>query len=177
MMTPLKIAIAGLGTVGGGTVRLLAQQADLLAARAGRPLQVVACAALEKPADLPLDGVPFFADARAMAREADYDVLVELVGGSGGVALDVVTTALERGRNVVTANKAMIAHHGPRLARLAETAGVSFAFEAAVAGGIPVIKALREGLAGNRLQQVYGILNGTCNYILPTMRETGREFT
>ncbi len=177
MMTPLKIAIAGLGTVGGGTVRLLAQQADLLAARAGRPLQVVACAALEKPADLPLDGVPFFADARAMAREADYDVLVELVGGSGGVALDVVTTALERGRNVVTANKAMIAHHGPRLARLAETAGVSFAFEAAVAGGIPVIKALREGLAGNRLQQVYGILNGTCNYILTTMRETGREFT
>ncbi len=176
-MAPLKIAIAGLGTVGGGTVHLLAQQAELLAARAGRPLQLTGCAALERPADLPLDGVPFFADARAMARDGDYDVLVELIGGSGGVALDVVTTALERGCHVVTANKAMIAHHGPKLARLAEAKGVAFGFEAAVAGGIPVIKALREGLAGNRLQQVYGILNGTCNYILTTMRETGREFS
>jgi homoserine dehydrogenase len=175
-MNDLKIAIAGLGTVGGGTVRLLHQQADLLAARTGRSLRLVACAALEKPADLPLDGVPFFTDARVMAKDADYDVLVELIGGSGGIALEVVTTALTRGRHVVTANKAMVAHHGPKLAELAEGRDVTFGFEAAVAGGIPVIKALREGLAANRLSQVYGILNGTCNYILTTMRESGREF-
>jgi homoserine dehydrogenase len=176
-MDALKIAIAGLGTVGGGTVKLLHQQADLLAARAGRPLRLVACAALEKPADLPLDGVPFFSDARVMAKDADYDVLVELIGGAKGIALDVVTAALTKGRHVVTANKAMVAHHGLTLAELAEQVGVTFGFEAAVAGGIPVIKALREGLAANRLSQVYGILNGTCNYILTTMRETGREFS
>lgn len=176
MSGPLKIAIAGLGTVGGGTVRLLAQHADLLAARAGRRLAVVACAALEKPADLPLDGVPFYTDARRMVADSDYDVLVELIGGANGIALELVTKSLERGRPVVTANKAMVAHHGPRLAQSAEGAGAAFRFEAAVAGGIPIIKALREGLVGNSIQQIYGILNGTCNYILTTMRETGREF-
>ena len=176
MNEPLKIAIAGLGTVGGGTVRLLAEHAGLLAERAGRPLRVVATAALERPADLPLDGIPTFKDARQLLTDVDFDVLVELMGGSGGVALEVVTGALSRGRHVVTANKAMIAHHGVRLAELAETAGVVFGFEASVAGGIPVIKALREGLGANRLQQVYGILNGTCNYILTTMRESGRDF-
>ena len=176
MNEPLKIAIAGLGTVGGGTVRLLAEHAGLLAERAGRPLRVVATAALEQPADLPLDGIPTFKDARQLLTDVDFDVLVELMGGSGGVALEVVTGALSRGRHVVTANKAMIAHHGVRLAELAETAGVVFGFEASVAGGIPVIKALREGLGANRLQQVYGILNGTCNYILTTMRESGRDF-
>jgi homoserine dehydrogenase len=173
---PLKIAIAGLGTVGGGAVRLLAQHADLLAARAGRRLAVVACAALEKPADLPLDGVPFYTDARHMLADSDYDVLVELIGGANGIALELVTKSLERGRPVVTANKAMVAHHGSRLAQSAEAAGAAFRFEAAVAGGIPIIKALREGLVGNSIQQIYGILNGTCNYILTTMRETGREF-
>ena len=176
MNEPLKIAIAGLGTVGGGTVRLLAEHAGLLAERAGRPLRLVATAALERPADLPLDGIPTFKDARQLLTDVDFDVLVELMGGSGGVALEVVTGALSRGRHVVTANKAMIAHHGVRLAELAETAGVVFGFEASVAGGIPVIKALREGLGANRLQQVYGILNGTCNYILTTMRESGRDF-
>jgi homoserine dehydrogenase len=175
-MTALKIALAGLGTVGGGTVRLLHDHAALLAQRAGRPLKLVACAALEKPADLPLDGVPFGGDARAMAGEADYDVLVELIGGAGGIAKEVVDTALSRGRHVVTANKAMIAHHGVELARKAETAGVSIGFEASVGGGIPIIKALREGLAGNRVSRVMGILNGTCNYILTTMRASGRDF-
>jgi homoserine dehydrogenase len=174
-MNVLKIAVAGLGTVGGGTVRLLAQHADLLSRRSGCRLTLVATAALEKPADLPLDGIPYFTDAREMVRQTDYDVLVELIGGRG-VALDVVKTALERSRHVVTANKAMIAHHGLELAELAEKAGVAFGYEGAVGGGIPVIKALREGLAGNRLSQVYGILNGTCNYILTTMRESGREF-
>ncbi|TAN79302.1 MAG: homoserine dehydrogenase, partial [Magnetospirillum sp.] len=133
--TSLKIAIAGLGTVGGGTVHLLHDQAELLAARAGRPLTLVGAAALVKPADLPLDGVPFFTDARTMAKDCDYDVLVELIGGSGGIALDVVKTALERGRSVVTANKAMIAHHGMELARLAESTGSNIGFEASVGGG------------------------------------------
>jgi homoserine dehydrogenase len=173
---PLRIALAGMGTVGGGTVQLLSEQAELLAARAGRPLRLVACAALARPADLPLGDVPFYTDARTMAREAEYDVLVELIGGSGGVALDVVTIALERGRHVVTANKAMIAHNGIRLAELAEKAGVSIGFEASVGGGIPIIKSLREGLAGNRVTKLMGILNGTCNYILTTMRESGRDF-
>jgi homoserine dehydrogenase len=173
---PLKIAIAGLGTVGGGTVQLLHDQAELLAARAGRGLTLVAAAALVKPPELPLDGVPFFQDARVMAREAEYDVLVELIGGAGGIALEVVKTALELGRSVVTANKAMIAHHGVELARLAEKTGANIGFEASVGGGIPVIKSLREGLAGNRVIKVMGILNGTCNYILSTMREQGRDF-
>jgi len=173
---PLKIALAGLGTVGGGTVQLLHEQAALLAARAGRPLKLVACAALERPAELPLDGVPFHTDARVMAREADYDVLVELIGGAGGVALDVVGTALDKGRHVVTANKAMIAHHGVALAEKAEKSGAILGFEASVGGGIPIIKALREGLAGNRVGRVMGILNGTCNYILTTMRASGRDF-
>jgi homoserine dehydrogenase len=173
---PLKIAIAGLGTVGGGTVQLLHDHAALLAERAGRPLKLVAAAALEKPADLPLGGVPFFTDARTMAREADFDVLVELIGGAGGIALDVVKAALERGKGVVTANKAMIAHHGVELARLGEGKGAPIGFEASVGGGIPIIKSLREGLAGNRVTKVMGILNGTCNYILTTMRASGRDF-
>jgi homoserine dehydrogenase len=173
----LKIAIAGLGTVGGGTVHLLHDQAALLAQRAGRPLTMVGVAALEKPVDLPLGGVPFFTDARVMARDADYDVLVELIGGAGGIALDIVKTALGRGRSVVTANKAMIAHHGGELARLAEANNAVIGFEASVGGGIPIIKSLREGLAGNRVTQVMGILNGTCNYILTTMREQGRDFS
>ncbi len=172
----LKIAIAGLGTVGGGTVQLLHDQAAILAARAGRSLSLVGAAALAKPTDLPLDGVPFFTDARIMARDCDYDVLVELIGGSGGIALEVVKTALERGRSVVTANKAMIAHHGVELARIAEAKGGNIGFEASVGGGIPVIKSLREGLAGNCVTKVMGILNGTCNYILTTMRDSGRDF-
>jgi homoserine dehydrogenase len=174
--TPLKIAIAGLGTVGGGTVELLADHAALLAGRAGRPLQLVAASALTRPVSLPLDGVAFFADARAMARESDYDVLVELIGGAEGIALDVVTIALERGRSVVTANKAMIAHHGVKLASIAEKTGAAIGFEASVGGGIPIIKSLREGLAANRVTKVMGILNGTCNYILTTMRDQGRDF-
>ena len=172
----LKIAVAGLGTVGGGTVQLLHDQAPLLAARAGRPLELVGAAALARPSELPLDGVPFFTDARTMARDCDYDVLVELIGGAGGIALDVVKTALERGRSVVTANKAMIAHHGMELARLADSTGANMGFEASVGGGIPIIKSLREGLAGNRVTKVMGILNGTCNYILTTMRDQGRDF-
>jgi homoserine dehydrogenase len=172
----LKVALAGLGTVGGGTVELLHDQAALLEARAGRKIRLVACAALEKPAGLPLDGVPYFTDARKMAAEADYDVLVELIGGASGIALETVKSALAKGRHVVTANKAMIAHHGVELAQLAEASGAVIGFEASVGGGIPIIKSLREGLAGNRVAKVMGILNGTCNYILTTMRASGRDF-
>ena len=173
--TALKIAVAGLGTVGGGVLDLFSQNGDLIAGRAGRPIQVVACAALEPRQGMP-DSATFYRDARKMASEANYDVLVELIGGSDGIALDIVTTALDRGCSAVTANKAMIARHGVRLARLAESKGVSLNFEASVAGAIPIIKALREGLVGNQVARVVGILNGTCNYILTTMRATGRDF-
>ncbi|MBF0356579.1 MAG: homoserine dehydrogenase [Alphaproteobacteria bacterium] len=173
---PLKVALAGLGTVGGGTVTLLHDQADLLESRAGRPIRLVAVSALEKPPGLHLGDATFFADAREMAKQADYDVLVELIGGASGIALEIVKVALARGRHVVTANKAMIAHHGLDLARLAETLGAQIGFEASVGGGIPIIKSLREGLAGNRVASVMGILNGTCNYILTTMRASGRDF-
>jgi homoserine dehydrogenase len=174
---PLRVAIAGLGTVGGGTVRLLAANADVLQARAGRPIRVVAVAERNRPdRDLPLDGVDRYDDALAMVEAADTDVVVELIGGAEGVARRLCERALDRGRHVVTANKALIAHHGGALAAAAEARGVALACEAAVAGGIPVLKSLREGLIGNRVDRVYGILNGTCNYILTQMRETGREF-
>ncbi|MBF0394954.1 MAG: homoserine dehydrogenase, partial [Alphaproteobacteria bacterium] len=178
MSKPLKIAIAGLGTVGAGTVRLLREQADLIERRAGRPIVVTAVSARDKGRDrgVSLDGMAWFDDAATMAAQADAEVVVELIGGADGTARQVCETAIGRGRHVVTANKALLAHRGTELAAAAEERGVVLAYEAAVAGGIPIIKALREGLAGNRLRQVVGILNGTCNYILTTMRETGRDF-
>lgn len=176
MSQALKVALAGLGTVGGGTAALLAEQAELLALRAGRPIELVAAANLEKPKDVPLGTAAFFTDARRMVAESQFDVLVELIGGAQGIALDIAKAALAKGRSVVTANKAMIAHHGVELATLAEANGASLAFEASVGGGIPIIKTLREGLAGNRIRSVMGILNGTCNYILTTMRASGRDF-
>ena len=178
MKPPLKIAIAGLGTVGAGTVRLLRQNAELLERRAGRKLVVAAVAARDRRRDRGLDlaGVRWETDAAALASAPDADVVVELIGGSDGPARELVAAALRNGKSVVTANKALIAHHGAALARLAEEKGVALAFEAAVAGGIPILKALREGLAANTVQRIYGILNGTCNYVLTTMRETGRDF-
>src|SRR6185369_11592265 len=146
--------------------------------RAGRRIVVVAVSARDRRRDrgVDLSAVRWYEDAAAMAADPEIDAVVELIGGADGIALDVVETALARGKHVVTANKALIAKHGLRLARRAEEAGVALAFEAAVAGGIPIIKTLRESLAGNRLARVYGILNGTSNYILTTMRESGREF-
>lgn len=178
MSGPLKLAIAGLGTVGAGTIELIDKQGPLLAARSGRPLEVVAVSARDRAKDRGVDvsGYAWFDDPVAMAREADADVFVELIGGSEGAAKDACEAAIGAGRHVVTANKALIALHGTELARSAEDAGIALAYEAAVAGGIPVIKALREGLAGNRVDRLHGILNGTCNYILTTMRETGRAF-
>jgi homoserine dehydrogenase len=175
---PLKIAIAGLGTVGAGTARLLRQNAALLERRAGRPLILTAVSARDKgrARGLDLASVRWEENAVALAAAPDVDLVVELIGGSDGVARDLVTAALQRGKHVVTANKALIAHHGAALARLAEDKQVGLVFEAAVAGGIPVLKALREGLSANNVQSIHGILNGTCNYVLTTMRETGRDF-
>jgi homoserine dehydrogenase len=176
--TPLKIAVAGLGTVGAGTLKLLAANGAAIAAKCGRPIMVTAVCARDRAKDrgVSLSGVQWFDDPVVMAANADADVIVELVGGAEGPARQAVETALAKGRHVVTANKALLAHHGVALAARAEAAGLVLAYEAAVAGGIPVIKALREGFAGNAVKRVYGILNGTCNYILTTMRETGRDF-
>ncbi|MSO65477.1 MAG: homoserine dehydrogenase [Alphaproteobacteria bacterium] len=178
MSTPLKIAIAGLGTVGAGTVKLLHEQRDLLVGRAGRAIRVTAVSARSRAKDrgVDLSSMRWFDDPVALAAEADAEVVVELIGGADGTARRVVEAALANGRHVVTANKALIATHGTTLARMAEGKGLTLAFEASVAGGIPIVKALREGLVGNRISRVYGILNGTCNYILTTMRKTRRTF-
>lgn len=175
---PLKIAIAGLGTVGAGTLNLLQRQAELLAQRAGRRLVVAAVSARDRKRDrgVELSAARWYEDAVALASDPEIDVVVELIGGADGIAESVVETAIAHGKSVVTANKALMARHGTRLAERAEEKGVALCFEASVAGGIPVIKTLREGLAGNRLSRLYGILNGTSNYILTAMRESGREF-
>jgi homoserine dehydrogenase len=178
MAAPLRIGIAGLGTVGAGTLKLLQQNAELLERRHGRRLVVSAVSARDRRRDrgVDLSAVRWFGDAVALAGDPELDVVVELIGGADGVAREVVAAALRAGKHVVTANKALMAHAGTELASEAEARGVALRFEAAVAGGIPVIKGLREGLAGNRIGRVYGILNGTCNYILTTMRASGREF-
>ena len=174
---PLKVAIAGLGTVGGGTVKLLQTNAELLAKRTGRGIRITAVSdRYRHDRGFPVDDYVWYDDAVKMAGDADAEVVVELIGGAEGAAKQVCETAIAAGRHVVTANKALIAHHGMRLAAAAEQRGVSLAYEAAVAGGIPIVKALREGLVGNRRGRVFGILNGTCNYILTAMRETRREF-
>jgi homoserine dehydrogenase len=172
MSNPLKVAIAGLGTVGAGTVDLLAQQAAVIEDRAGCPIEVTAVSARDKNKDRGVDigGMAWFDDAVKMASEADADVVVELIGGSDGPAKAACEAAFNAGRHIVTANKALLAHHGVELAQMAEQAGKSLQFEAAVAGGIPIIKSLREGLAANSVTRVLGILNGTSNYILTRMR-------
>ncbi|MBB3268174.1 homoserine dehydrogenase [Azospirillum sp. OGB3] len=175
---PLKIAVAGLGTVGAGVLKLLERQADLIEQRCGRRIEVVAVSARSRGKDrgVDLSKAEWYDDPVALAAHPGVDVVVELIGGSEGAAKETVELALERGRHVVTANKALLAHHGTALAAKAEAAGLAIGFEAAVAGGIPIIKGLREGLAGNRVSEVHGILNGTCNYILTEMRTTGRDF-
>ena len=167
---PLKLGLAGLGTVGAALTRLISARRDDFAERTGRS-PVIAAYSARSPGErgLPLGGARFYADAREMAAKADIDVFVELIGGATGPAYEAVRAALTRGVHVVTANKAMLAAHGVELADMAEKAGVALAFEAAVGGGVPVIKTLREALAGNRIQRVSGILNGTCNFILSKM--------
>jgi homoserine dehydrogenase len=178
MSVPLRIGLAGLGTVGGGVMTLLRDNATLIAARAGRPIVVTAVSARDRTRDrgLPVAGLSWHEDAVALARDPEVDVVVEVIGGSEGAAPALARAAIAAGKPVVTANKALLALHGGELAGAAEAAGVPLAFEAAVAGGIPAIKALREGLAANNLTSVSGILNGTCNYILTVMREQGHDF-
>jgi homoserine dehydrogenase len=178
MTSPLRVGIAGLGTVGGGVLRVLRDNADIVAAHAGRPIVVSAVAARDRARDrgVKLDGVRWHDDPAGLAADDTVDVVAELIGGSDDPARALVFAALAAGKPVVTANKALLARHGVALAQAAEQGGTSLAFEASVAGGIPVIKALREGLAANRIRRVAGILNGTCNFILTSMRERGREF-
>ncbi|WP_412507216.1 homoserine dehydrogenase [Roseovarius sp. SYSU LYC5161] len=178
MTSPLRLGIAGLGTVGGGVVRILRQQAKLLAARAGRPIEIVAISARTRDKDrgVNIAHYDWEDDPVALARRDDVDVFVELMGGSDGPAKAATEAALAAGKHVVTANKAMLAHHGQALAELAEGNRCSLRFEAAVAGGIPVIKALMEGLAGNEMTRVMGVMNGTCNYILTRMQHAGLTY-
>ena len=177
MTEPLRIALAGLGTVGAGVVRLLDANAELIERRAGRPIRIVAVSARDRSKDRGVDlaGMAWEDDTRALAERTDVDVVVELVGDSDGPALALARGAFAAAKGLVTANKAMLAHHGLELARLAEAAGVPLKFEAAVAGGVPVVKGLREGAAANRLLQVYGVLNGTCNFILSKMEAAKEE--
>src|SRR5262250_1328104 len=173
MAVPLKLGIAGLGTVGACVARLLERQRDALAARCGRPIEVVAVTARSrsKKRDIGRRKLRWVADPVALASDPEIDVFVELIGGEGDPAKAAVSAALAAKKSVVTANKALLARHGVALAAIAEKNHVALNFEAAVGGAIPIVKALREGLAGNSLARIYGILNGTCNYILTRMEE------
>ncbi|MCX8132655.1 MAG: homoserine dehydrogenase [Roseococcus sp.] len=172
MSGAMRVGVAGLGTVGAGVVRLLRDNAGIIAARAGRPIEVVAVSARDraKHRGVALEGLAWHDDPVALARDPAVEVVVELIGGAEGPARALVEAALAARKPVVTANKALLATHGVALARLVEATDGTLAYEAAVAGGIPAIKALREGLAANRITRVAGILNGTCNYILTEMR-------
>ena len=178
MSDPLKISIAGLGTVGAGVVTLLEQNGDEISRRCGREILISSVSARDskKQRGVDISNFDWFEDPVAMASDPNSDVYVELIGGEGGVAKECCEVAFESGKSVVTANKALIAHNGTSLAIKAEQRDLILAYEAAVAGGIPIVKSLKEGLAGNKITGLYGILNGTCNYILTAMRETGREF-
>jgi homoserine dehydrogenase len=178
MVAPLKVGIAGLGTVGADVVRLIERQGRVLAARCGRGIRVTAVTARSKAKkrDLDLGGVTWAKGPLELAADPDIDCFVELMGGAGEPALSAIEIALKSGKSVVTANKALIAKHGVRLAKAAEQHGGALNYEAAVGAAIPVVKTLREGLAGTSINRVYGILNGTCNYILTRMEQDGLSF-
>jgi homoserine dehydrogenase len=171
MAAPLKVGLAGLGTVGATVLRLIHRQRDALAGRFGRPIEVVAVTARSKNKERPVDAkkLHWAANPVALATDPSIDVFVELIGGEGNPAKAAVEAALKAGKSVVTANKALLARHGVALAALAEKNHVALNFEAAVGGAVPIVKTLREGLAGSSFARIYGILNGTCNYILTEM--------
>lgn len=178
MTTPLRLGIAGLGTVGVGVVRIVQRHAALLEARAGRPIVISAVSARSKTKNRTVDlsGYAWEDDPVALAGRDDVDVYVELMGGHEGPAKTSLETALAKGKDVVTANKALLAIHGQALAETAEARGQVIRFEAAVAGGIPVVKALTEGLAANDVTRVMGVMNGSCNYILTRMESAGLPY-
>lgn len=176
-MDPVKVGVLGLGTVGGGTVNVLQRNAEEIARRAGRGIVVTHAAArdLSKPRICSTDGITVTATPQDVVNDPDVSIVIELIGGDS-LALDLVMQAIENGKHVVTANKALIAKHGNKIFEAAQAKGVIVAFEAAVAGGIPIIKAIREGLAGNQIEWLAGIINGTGNFILTEMRDKGRDF-
>ncbi len=178
MAKPLKVGLAGLGTVGTAVVHLLQSERDKLTSRCGRPIEIVAVSARSrgKKRGVDLKKLRWVADPAALAADPGIDVLVEVIGGAGNPAKRAVETALAAGKPVVTANKALLAAHGDKLATIAERHGVALNFEASVAGGIPIVKTLREGLNGNSFTRIYGILNGTCNYILSRMEQDRISF-
>ncbi len=177
MTAPVRVGVIGLGTVGQGVLRLLANNAAEISRRVGRPVVVTDANSrdLKRERDCALDGVQLWEDGVRMVREAKIDIVVELIGGQG-TARDVTLAAIAAGKPVVTANKALLAEKGNEIFEAARRAGTVVAFEAAVAGGIPIIKAIREGLAGNVIHGIAGIINGTCNYILTQMAEKGESF-
>lgn len=176
-MDPVKVGLLGLGTVGGGTVNVLQRNAEEIARRAGRGIIVTHAAArdLNKPRICSTDGITLTTDPKEVVEDPEVAIVIELIGGDT-LAYDLVMRAIENGKHVVTANKALIAKHGNEIFAKAQAKGVIVAFEAAVAGGIPIIKAIREGLAGNRIEWLAGIINGTGNFILTEMRDKGRDF-
>ena len=174
-MNPVKVGICGLGTVGGGTFNVLKRNAEEIARRAGRGIQVAQIAMRTPNPQCDITGTPITNDVFAVATNPEIDIVIELIGGYT-IARELVLKAIENGKHVVTANKALIAVHGNEIFAKAQEKGVIVAFEAAVAGGIPVIKAIREGLSANRINWVAGIINGTGNFILTEMREKGRTF-
>ncbi|GGW27828.1 homoserine dehydrogenase [Gemmobacter lanyuensis] len=178
MVQPLRLGLAGLGTVGIGVVKIVQRHADLMTMRTGRPVVITAVSARSKGKDrgVDLSAYAWEDDPVALARRDDIDVFVEVMGGHDGAAKDATEAAIAAGKDVVTANKALLAHHGQALAEAAEAAGRVIRFEAAVAGGIPVIKSLTEGLAGNQIKRVMGVMNGTCNYILTRMQNAGLPY-
>ncbi len=178
MPDPLRIGLAGLGTVGAGVARMLQTNGPLIAARAGRPIVLTAVSARDRnrDRDVDLSSCAWEDDPTALSAREDVDLVIEVIGGPDGPARATLETALANGKHAVTANKALIAHHGQALAEAAEAAGVCLRFEAAVAGGIPIVKALSEGLAGNVITRVMGVMNGTCNYILTRMEATGAAY-
>ena len=178
MSQPLRLGIAGLGTVGTGVVKIVRKHAALLSARTGREVTISAVSARSRDKDrgVSLTGYAWEDDPVALASRDDVDVFVELIGGDEGTARDAVTAALTAGKDVVTANKALLAMHGQALAELAEAQGRALRYEAAVAGGIPVIKTLTEGLAANEVTRVMGVMNGSCNYILTRMESAGLSY-
>jgi len=178
MSTPFRLGIAGLGTVGTGVVKIVQTHGAMLAAKAGRPVEIAAVSARNRTRDrgVDLSAYAWEDDATRLAHRDDVDCVVEVIGGSDGPAKALAEQALAAGKHVVTANKALIAHHGQALAEAAEAAGVALRFEAGVAGGISVLKSLGEGLAANRMSRVFGVLNGTCNYILSEMEATKADY-